>query len=42
VIHSQTENIGQFGFWNMSDEFIINVQDANSEDKGSSDTSSIK
>jgi hypothetical protein len=27
VIHSLTANIGQFGFWRVIDEFIINVQD---------------
>jgi hypothetical protein len=40
VIHSLTANIGQFGFWKLSDEFIINVQDDVSDDEGSSDSSS--
>jgi hypothetical protein len=40
VIHSLTANIGQFGFWRVSDEFIINVQDDSSDDESSSDSSS--
>jgi hypothetical protein len=26
VTHSLTANIGQFGFWSVNDELIINVQ----------------
>jgi hypothetical protein len=33
VIHSLTANIGQFGFWRMSDEFVINVQDDSRDDE---------
>jgi hypothetical protein len=40
VIHSLTANIGQFGSWRVSDEFIINVQDDSSDDECSSDSSS--
>jgi hypothetical protein len=39
VIHSLDANIGQFGFWRVSDEFITNVQD-DSSDESSSDSSS--
>jgi hypothetical protein len=39
VIHSLTENVGQFVFWTVSDEFINNVQDDSSDDKSSSDSS---
>jgi hypothetical protein len=40
VIHSQTANIGQFGFWRVNDEFIIKVQDDSRDDVSSSDPSS--
>jgi hypothetical protein len=40
VIHSLTANIGQFGFWRVSDEFIINVQDDSIDDESSSHSSS--
>jgi hypothetical protein len=40
VIHSLTANIGQFGFWRVSDKFIINIQDDNSDDESSSDSCS--
>jgi hypothetical protein len=39
-MHSLTANIGQFGFWRVSDEFITNVKDDSSDDEGSSDSSS--
>jgi hypothetical protein len=38
VSHRLTENIGQSGFWGVSDEFIINVQDDNNDDETSSDS----
>jgi hypothetical protein len=37
VFHSLTANIGQFGFWRVSDEFIISVKDDGSDDESSSD-----
>jgi hypothetical protein len=40
VVHSLTANIGQFGFWRVSDEFNINVQGDSSDDESSSDLSS--
>jgi hypothetical protein len=40
VIHSLTANMGQYGFWGVSDEFIINVQDDSSDDGSSIDSSS--
>jgi hypothetical protein len=40
VIHSLTPNIGQFGFWRVSEEFIINVQYDSSDNGSSSDSSS--
>jgi hypothetical protein len=40
VIHNLTANIGEFGFWTVSDEFFINVQDDSTGDESSSDSSS--
>jgi hypothetical protein len=40
VIHSLTANIWQFGFWKVSDEFIISFQDDSSGDERFSDFSS--
>jgi hypothetical protein len=39
VIHSLTANIWQFVSWRVRDEFIINVQDDDSDDEISSESS---
>jgi hypothetical protein len=39
VVYSLTANIGKFGFWRVSDTFIINVQDDSSDNESSSDSS---
>jgi hypothetical protein len=40
AIHGLTTNIGYLGFWRVSHEFIINVQDNSTVNESSSDSSS--
>jgi hypothetical protein len=40
VNHCQTANFGQFEFWRVSNDFVINVQGDSSDDVSSGDSSS--
>jgi hypothetical protein len=40
VNHGLTANLGQFGFWRVSNDFVINVQGDSSDDVSSGDSSS--